>query len=142
MKPRQPIPKFSKKRLDEIAEGTKSAYPKRTPIKQKVYEVKRRPIKKSNAKPIAKKSTKRKMEEVVYMTEREKYLKENPICQFLGCYRHATDLHHMKGRVGKNYTDPNYFMSLCRQHHTWVEENSKEAKELGYSLSRLTNEKT
>jgi hypothetical protein len=43
----------------------------------------------------------------------------------------------MKGRIGNLLTDPKYFLAVCRQCHNWIEEHPKEAKELGYSVSRI-----
>ena len=52
------------------------------------------------------------------------------------CTTHSTDVHHMKGRIGPLLTDTKFFLAVCRSCHTWIEEHPKEAKELGYSISR------
>jgi len=69
----------------------------------------------------------------VYRPLRDKYMKENPICQFKDCNALANDLHH-KARRGKNLCNVDTFMGVCRKHHNWIEENPKESKELGYLM--------
>ena len=54
-----------------------------------------------------------------------------------GCKRIATEIHHKASKIGKLYTDINNFLAVCRNCHTWIEENPKEAKELGFSKNRL-----
>ena len=72
-----------------------------------------------------------------YRIVRDEYLKQNPNCEFPECPNRSQDLHHGAGRVGDLLTNTKYFVALCRLHHQWVEEHSKEAKELGLSFSRL-----
>ncbi|UXO94086.1 HNH endonuclease [Pseudanabaena phage Pan5] len=55
-----------------------------------------------------------------------------------GCTKEATEVHHSKGRIGENATDPKTFVPLCHSCHRWVEENPEQAKELGLSKSRLS----
>jgi hypothetical protein len=43
----------------------------------------------------------------------------------------------MKGRIGNLLTDTSHFLAVCRQCHSWIEEHPTEAKELGFSKSRL-----
>ena len=70
-----------------------------------------------------------------YRVLRDKFLFDNPYCKICGGM--ATDLHHMKGRVGDNLTDVDNFLALCRFCHNRVEENPKWSKENGYSKNRL-----
>lgn len=72
-----------------------------------------------------------------YSKVRLEYLKEHPICEFPNCTKKATDIHHSRGRTGGLLTDKRYFKALDREHHRWVEEHPKEAKEIGLSLDRL-----
>jgi hypothetical protein len=90
--------------------------------------------------PIKKKSEKRKNDEKVYKELRKNFLNENPYCkaQLPGCTGMATECHHSKGRVGKNYLDVNTFVALCHACHVFVELNPVIAKELGLSQSRLS----
>jgi len=70
-----------------------------------------------------------------YKKVREVYLIANPNCE--RCGNEATDIHHKKGRIGNDLINDNYFMAVCRPCHTWIENNPKEAKQIGYSLNRL-----
>ena len=85
------------------------------------------------------KSVKRKAEEKLYLKKKKEYLTAHIRCEVKGCNHVSIDLHHRKGRVGKLLYDEKYFMAVCRKHHTEIETNPKEAKEKGYSLSRLNN---
>lgn len=87
--------------------------------------------------PIPKVSKKSQSKEREYQKLRRAFLEKNPVCQFEGCKKWAQDVHHSCGRVGDNLTDVTYFLGLCRTHHQWVEMHPKEAKLLGYSVSRL-----
>ena len=101
------------------------SYPK--PIKQE----------KKAKKPIRKVSKKHQVNLKEYKVVRDAFLEENPRCQFEGCNREATEVHHVAGRNGKLLSNPKYFMAICRDHHVWCELNSIEAKEKGYSVNRL-----
>lgn len=116
----------------------------RKPIKSKVevmswekYQQKKgnkpvKPNKKIN--PISDKEKKRLAE---YRIVRDKFLKENPICEFPNCSNKEVQLHHGKGRIGSLLSDVRHFHSLCDTHHRWVEENPLKAKEMGLSANRL-----
>jgi hypothetical protein len=43
----------------------------------------------------------------------------------------------MQGRIGNLLTDETKFLAVCRACHDWIETHPKEAKELGYSISRI-----
>lgn len=83
------------------------------------------------------KSDKRKVEEKEYLEIRKEILKKHPFCQWPGCSKKSVDVHHMAGRVGKNYTDKTKMKALCRAHHTTAELNPNLAKTLKISESRL-----
>lgn len=74
-----------------------------------------------------------------YSKVRKEFLLENPYCQarIPGCLIEATDVHHKKGKIEGLLTDTNYFMAVCRSCHNYIEGHPKEAKEKGFSLSRL-----
>jgi len=91
-------------------------------------------------KPIKKVSDKRAIQLREYNKKRDEYLLAHWHCEFQGCKQLSTDLHHLRGRVGRLLTDERYFKAFCREHHTFVELNPKFAKDNGYSLSRLSNE--
>lgn len=110
---------------------------------KKVYVLKRTPIKRS-AKPIAKKAApkkiadKRRSEISLYTKERKLYLAVNKQClaSLHGCTKVATDVHHKKGRENKLLLDKQYWLPVCRSCHDWITEHSKEAIEMGLSVSR------
>lgn len=87
-----------------------------------------------------KRSKKRERQESKYRNVRDKYLADHPICEFPGCGSREVTLHHMKGRIGSLLHDKRYFKALCWPHHQWVELNPDEAKRMGLSLSRLSND--
>lgn len=93
------------------------------------------PLKRSYIKPI---SDKKASELKEYRLVRDKFFKDNPICQFDGCNSKDIQLHHAKGRLGNLLSDVQYFRSLCDTHHRYVETHPLEAKQMGLSLDRLT----
>lgn len=98
-------------------------------------------LKLKDFKPIKKVSDKRKIEMLKYSVLRTEFLgkPENQKCPITG--KPTTDIHHMKGRVGSLYLDTRYWVALSREGHKFVEENPEWAKDNGYSLNRLTDEK-
>lgn len=93
-----------------------------------------KPVKKEKPKPqkIKPRSDKRAKLENVYQKLRIAFLEENPYCK--RCGKKSEDLHHAGKRSGRMLIATAYFMALCRKCHTWVHENSKEAKEQGYLI--------
>ena len=75
-----------------------------------------------------------------YRTVRDRYLKNNPVCEYPNCTSREVELHHRAGRSGRLLCDDTYFCSLCRAHHRLIEEQPSHAKELGISVSRLDKE--
>ena len=75
---------------------------------------------------------------VIYRPIRDKFLKENPICQVRGCNNDTTNNHHRKGRIGDLLYNVKWFMACCstchpqKIHFTQV----KWAKEMGYILNK------
>jgi hypothetical protein len=87
--------------------------------------------------PINKISNSQKKRHANYMLLRNEYLLENPICE--RCNLHfATECHHKKGKDGINLF--RHFMAVCRKCHQYIEVNSKEAKEEGWTISRINEE--
>lgn len=82
-------------------------------------------------------SDKRLKELAIYRKVRDKFLKDNPVCQYPNCNSTEVTCHHPEGRIGNNLIDASKFKSLCWPHHKWCEENSIEAKKLGLSADRL-----
>jgi len=90
-------------------------------------------------KQLSKVSEKRKAEEKEYKKKRAAFLALHTICQakIEGCKGKATEVHHMKGRVGDNYLNMKYFLSVCHHCHDIIERNPAFARQQGFSLSRL-----
>jgi uncharacterized protein YifE (UPF0438 family) len=86
---------------------------------------------------LADEDTPQESREKVYLKVRKKFLEKNPVCDFEGCWKKSTEVHHKKGRIGKLLTDDKHFMAVCPAHHRWIEKNPHSAKEKGYSESRL-----
>lgn len=144
MKPRQPIPKFSKKRLLEIEEGTKSPFPKRTPIKQKAYTIKRSPIKKSNAKiRVLKiddtdiKGLTLKLDRVFSRWVRLKDADVNGnvrcvVCGSLWDWKHIQNGHYIsRSHMSTRFLEDNCYpqCSICNSQHEHFQQPFKEALE-------------
>lgn len=84
-------------------------------------------------------SVKRAKQEREYKKNRRIYLELTPVCE--RCLSAtSTDVHHRKGRMGDLLVDATYFLAVCRECHKWIEENPIEAKNAGFSLSRLAKE--
>jgi hypothetical protein len=90
-------------------------------------------------KSISPVSTKRRGEMDEYARLRDAFLTAKPRCEakLVGCTGISTDVHHKAGRVGDNYLKIGTWLAVCRNCHTWIETNPAEAKELGFSRSRL-----
>lgn len=103
---------------------------------------KKEPVKFPKQKmPLKAKSDKRAVLDQLYSVSRQQFLSRNPFCKarLEGCTNHATDVHHKAGR-SKNYLDVLTWLAVCRTCHQWIELHPKEAKELGYSISRIQDE--
>ncbi len=70
--------------------------------------------KKKSIRPI---SDKKMKQLAIYRPLRDKYLKDNPTCEVVGCNNNTTNLHHKAGRIGKFLTDVNMFMACCSSCH-------------------------
>ena len=81
--------------------------------------------------PVKKVSTKRKRDASVYTRRKAEFFKAHPVCQFPGCKKPTSDLHHSRGRAGSLFLDERFWKALCRDHHNWVGENMDAAREMG-----------
>jgi hypothetical protein len=74
-----------------------------------------------------------------YAAQRKVFLKNRPVCEaaLTNCTFVATDLHHVRGR-GEYLLDERYFLPLCRNCHTWINEHPAAAIEKGFCISRLS----
>ena len=82
-------------------------------------------------------SVKRAKQEREYAKIREQFLAEFTVCQRCQ-WRYSTQVHHKKGRIGALLTDKDFFLAVCEECHEWIEKHPLEAKQKGYSLSRLS----
>ena len=122
------------------------------PGPQKVYVFKKQPIKIKKAtitkvyekkkatpqKPIKQVSKKRAVENQEYSKIAREYKKSNPVCHVC-LTNETTDVHHKKGKIGSLLCNTEFFLPACRECHNKIEENPKWAKQMGYSLNRLSN---
>lgn len=90
-------------------------------------------------KPIKKVAEKRAKQLTQYSRLKAQYIAIHQICEVPTCNKQAVDIHHQRSRTNENLLDTNYWMSICRQHHIYYTENSKEAIENGYSYIRTGN---
>ena len=100
-----------------------------------------KPVKQDKPKPkgIKPRSKKRAIQEREYAKKRKEYLSNHLYCEMRleGCLIVANQIHHIESREGNLLTDTSNFMACCHPCHAWVTEHSKEAIELGLSVSRL-----
>jgi hypothetical protein len=89
--------------------------------------------------PIKKVSQKQAIKNIEYLKVRREYLELYPVCEVPECNLKSTDIHHQKGKsTDELLMDVDYFMAVCRKHHTVIENNPNWAKEEGHSFKRLT----
>ena len=81
-------------------------------------------------------SDKQKVRLAEYKKVRDQFMLAHPVCQFKGCSREATDLHHMKPRA-YYLCDVSVFMSVCREHHRYIHDHDVEARSLGYLINSI-----
>jgi hypothetical protein len=70
------------------------------------------------------------------------YLALYPMCEEEGCEQKSVDVHHQAGKENGRLLDENYFIALCRPHHTYYTEHSAEAIRKGISVLRTQKEET
>jgi len=84
-----------------------------------------------------------------YWSLRRKFIEENPFCQFpldrptpelppfmptVSCLRRAVSIHHMKGQNWRIMNETKWWLGLCQEHHSWVEDHKIEARKRGLIL--------
>lgn len=100
---------------------------------------------KPTAKRIPVMSSKMEKKKAAYTVLRIKFLMDHPMCELHHpgiCLQKATEVHHTEGRIEELLLDSTKWKAACRMCHNWAEMHPEEAKELGYSSNRLTDEKT
>jgi 5-methylcytosine-specific restriction endonuclease McrA len=76
-------------------------------------------------------SDKRKHLNKEYASVRREYFEKHPRCEI--CENQASDIHHKKKR-GKNLSNIDSFMAVCRLCHNRIHDNPAWAKEMGYLI--------
>ncbi len=73
----------------------------------------------------------------------EQFKRDNPKCavRLVGCTDATDDPHHKRGR-GKYLLDVSTWLPVCRNCHVYIENHPEEAKERGWSQSRLAIDQT
>lgn len=83
----------------------------------------------------------RKQRLKVYAQVRREYLRDNPFCECCneqgyldprGRKIKATDIHHVRGKIGPLLIDKRFFKSVCRMHHNFIHLNPAGARVLGW----------
>jgi len=82
-------------------------------------------------RPLPNKSERRKFEEKLYKDIRRIFLNQNPKCERNKTHK-ATEVHHKAGRNGTRLNDVSEFMAVCRECHSYIHENPKEARSKGW----------
>jgi hypothetical protein len=83
--------------------------------------------------PLRRVSKKRAKQLRAYSIMRPIFLRSAPFCEFDSmCLKPSVDIHHIRGRAGELLTDERYLLAICRDHHTWIHENAKKAREMGF----------
>lgn len=90
------------------------------------------------AKRIPPRSSKRRKQEAQYLRDRESFLAARPRCEMKlhCCTAWATEVHHMRGRVGALLLDQEWWLPGCHACHAAVTVNPQMAYDLGLSAHR------
>jgi len=90
----------------------------------------------SKSKPIKKVSDKKALQDIIYKSERIKFLSlpENSICFIEGCNKKATTIEHRAGR-GINYLNKDTWAGCCLEHNLELENNPELSKK--HQLSKI-----
>jgi hypothetical protein len=83
---------------------------------------------------IAQKSDKQKAIDKAYTLMRKAYMTQNPLCNVKipgVCTGPSCDVHHMEGR-GIQTLVQSTWVATCRECHSWVHLNNKQARILGF----------
>lgn len=87
-------------------------------------------------KPVEKVSEKRAGELVEYAKLRKEYLQLYPVCEVDECNLKSVEIHHQRGRENDRLLDTAYFLAVCHKHHVDIHDDTVDAKEKGYSVTR------
>jgi hypothetical protein len=101
----------------------------------KLCEVRLKP-EKVKVSTIRKVSKKRAKELPEYSAKKKRFLEANPRCVVFPRLM-ATDVHHVRGKLGSRFLDEKYWLPVSRAGHNWIHDNEDEATKKGWYLSRL-----
>lgn len=88
----------------------------------------------TTVKAIRRRTLKRAKQEREYLKQRPTFL-EGKTCPVTGWP--ATQVHHMKGRIGDLLLDQRFWLAVSHEGHEKIENNPVWAKEQGYSMNRI-----
>lgn len=94
--------------------------------------------------PPKKVSAKQKEKNAEYSARVKEWKKENPECKAKineYCTKRTDDAHHKRGR-GEYLLQSDTWLPVCRSCHSYIEAHPEEAKERGWSESRLAIDQT
>jgi len=91
---------------------------------------------------IPKQSKKRIKEQAEYVKAVKEIITDETVCKIgaPGCTRIPSGLHHLQKRSPGNLTKKSNVIPCCSSCNLWIEENSKQAKEQGFTISKFKNE--
>lgn len=98
------------------------------------------PKRKAPRKRIPRMSAKRKRDNALYLKKRADYLKSHPFCEAWGIIwpdrpkaltPRANQIHHVAGRIGKNYLDEGLFLAVCSESHAFIHSHPSTARKMG-----------
>ena len=86
-----------------------------------------------NRTPLSNRSSKKASRDREYTKVRKHFLIMHPKCgaSVVGCSKRATEIHHVRGRIGRLQCDTRFFMAICRKCHDWIGDNGKKARAIG-----------
>lgn len=79
----------------------------------------------------------------IYSKIRAEWIVGHELCEMrivTNCSFYATDVHHMKGKIGDLLFDTRWWKAGCRVCHRYIEDHPEEARQRGLTVNRLDNE--
>lgn len=74
----------------------------------------------------------------LYDKVKKEFLESHRICETVECKNPSTQVHHRAGRIGALLYEDSLFMAVCMSCHSKIEEKRQWARDMGYSLDRLS----
>ena len=79
-----------------------------------------------------------------YWTLRRKFIEDHPFCEFPllydskgftpACTNPTRSIHHMNGQNWRIMNETKWWMPVCNEHHTWIEDHKNESRKRGFIL--------